>query len=245
MVLYAVDAKLRGQTALDPAKAFTAVSIISLVTIPANALLATFPQFGSILGTIRRIQKYLLEPYREDKRQMIVPSPERTTQIGGSHDQNQRPDTSAEHSSTAVSLDDVTLRPATTAKICLEDVTIRMTKGSLNAICGAVGTGKTTLARAILGDVPPEKGTIAVSTKRIGYCGQKPWLINASIRSIICGPSHESTIDEEWYNTVIQACGLAEDLQQFSNRDSFTVGSRGATLSGGQRQRVVRQHSKY
>ncbi|KAK6200636.1 hypothetical protein LQW54_009679 [Pestalotiopsis sp. IQ-011] len=152
---------------------------------------------------------------------------------------------SSKKTNIAISFDNVSLKPAASAKTCLEDINIKIPQGSLNVVCGAVGTGKTTLARAMLGDVPPEKGTITVSTKRIGYCAQKPWLINASIKKIICGPIPDSDIDEGWYNTVVHACGLVEDIEHFNKGDKATVGSRGVTLSGGQRQRVAIARAVY
>ncbi|KAK9772774.1 putative ABC transporter [Seiridium cardinale] len=239
LVFYALDARLRGHQALDPSKAFTTVTIISLLTVPANALLATLPQCGAILGNLRRIQSYLLEPSREDKRTMLgTPS----TNLTGNTISDGNEQTSKHR---AISFQSVSLRPAPAASLCLEDVTIQLAQGSLNVICGAVGTGKTTLARAILGDVPPETGSIAVSSKRIGYCAQKPWLVNASIKSIVCGPIADSDFDEEWYSKVIDACGLVEDIERSSTGDVTTVGSRGITLSGGQRQRVALARAVY
>ncbi|KAK6065312.1 hypothetical protein SCUP515_11294 [Seiridium cupressi] len=239
LVFYALDARLRGHQALDPSKAFTTVTIISLLTVPANALLATLPQCGAILGNLRRIQSYLLEPSREDKRTMLG-TPSTSLTGNTSSDGNEQ---TSKH--LAIAFQSVSLRPAPAASLCLEDVTIQLAKGSLNVICGAVGTGKTTLAKAILGDVPPETGTIAVSSKRIGYCAQKPWLVNASIKSIVCGPIADSDFDEEWYNKVIDACGLVEDIERSSTGDLATVGSRGVTLSGGQRQRVALARAVY
>lgn len=230
LIFYAVDAHLRGKDYLDPTKTFTSIAIITLVTTPANSLFAAFPQFSSIYGCAIRIQKYLLEPSRDDKRILLLQTSNSESSENGNASKNDEP--------FAVVLEDVALRPAATADICLNSLSFQLKKGSLNVICGAVGTGKTTLARAILGDVAPDSGTISVSTKRIGYCAQKPWLINASIKTIVCGPG-QTEIDEEWYRTVIHACGLEEDIEQLSGGDSETVGSRGATLSGGQRQRVV------
>ncbi|KAK6073198.1 ATP-binding cassette containing protein [Seiridium cupressi] len=220
-------------------KLLTTVTIISLLTVPANALLATLPQCGAILGNLRRIQSYLLEPSREDKRTMLG-TPSTSLTGNTSSDGNEQ---TSKH--LAIAFQSVSLRPAPAASLCLEDVTIQLAKGSLNVICGAVGTGKTTLAKAILGDVPPETGTIAVSSKRIGYCAQKPWLVNASIKSIVCGPIADSDFDEEWYNKVIDACGLVEDIERSSTGDLATVGSRGVKLSGGQRQRVALARAVY
>lgn len=243
MIFYAVDAYLRGKGSLDPNTAFTSIAIINLVTTPANQLLAIFPQSASVYACAGRIQKYLLEPSREDKRSLLeshlaVPASNENGN-GGENGVNRKP---THHNPPAVVIEDAVLRPATSADICLNDLSVKLTKGSVNLICGAVGAGKTTLARAILGDVTPDSGSISVSTKRIGYCAQKPWLINASIKTMICGSAGEQDVDESWYRTVVHACGLEEDIEQLSGGDSEPVGSRGATLSGGQRQRVVCQY---
>lgn len=243
LIFYAVDARLRGKDSLDPTTAFTSIAIITLVTTPANMLLAVFPQFGSVYGCATRIQKYLLEPSRDDKRILVEPYSGVSGPSGNGHaDENGVNGKTTIDESLAVIIEDVVLRPAAAADICLDGLSVQLKKGSLNVICGAVGTGKTTLARAILGDVTPDFGSISVSTKRIGYCAQKPWLINASIKTMVCGPAGETGIDEEWYKTVIRTCGLEEDIEQLSGGDLEAVGSRGATLSGGQRQRVVCEH---
>ncbi|KAE9374390.1 putative multidrug resistance protein [Stipitochalara longipes BDJ] len=245
LIFYAVDAHLRGKDSLDPSTAFTSIAIITLVTTPATSLLALFPQFASVYASALRIQKYLLEPSRDDSRVLLEPHSSLSTSSGnrdaGEHGLNG----TLLDKSLAVIIEDVVLRPATAADVCLDGISVQLKKGSLNVICGAVGMGKTTLARAILGDVTPDKGSIFVSTKRIGYCAQKPWLINASIKKMVCGLTGEAEIDENWYKTVIYACGLEEDIEQLSGGDSKAVGSRGATLSGGQRQRVALARAVY
>ena len=242
LISYAVNAHLRGKGSLDPSTAFTSIAVITLVTTPAINLLALYPQFASVYASAARIQKYLLEPSREDNRILLEPH----SRVSNSNENilasESEPNGTPFDKSLAVIIEDVVLRPSTEADVCLTGLNVQLKKGSLNVICGAVGTGKTTLARAILGDVESDRGSISVSTKRIGYCAQKPWLINASIKTMVCGLTEEVEIDEDWYKTVIYACGLEEDIEQLSGGDSKAVGSRGATLSGGQRQRVVRRH---
>jgi ATP-binding cassette subfamily C (CFTR/MRP) protein 1 len=243
LIAYAVDAHLHGKDTLDPTTVFTSIAIINLIITPSVMLLAVFPQFANLYGCATRIQKYLLEPSRVDKRILLDPYSSVSYSSGNLHvRENGVSGKPTIDKSLAVILEDVVLRPAAVADICLDGLNLQLNKGSLNVICGAIGAGKTTLARAILGDVIPDSGSISVSTKRIGYCAQKPWLINASIREMICGPAGETEVDEEWYKTVISACGLEEDIEQLSGRDLEAVGSRGATLSGGQRQRVVGEH---
>lgn len=227
LILYAADAHFRGES-LDPTVAFTALATVTLVTTPAKTILSLFQQFATLQGCAARIQKYLLEPPRDDQRVLIEPQ----LHIPGSVRYG-------DDGSPAIIIKDAVLRPAASAGVCLDRVSAELHTGSLTILYGAVGTGKTTLARAILGDIAPDSGSILVSTKRIGYCAQKPWLVNASIKDMICGFEDGTTIDEEWYKTVIHACGLGEDIEKMPSRDLGIVGSRGVTLSGGQRQRVV------
>lgn len=234
-----MDAHFRGKDSLDPAKIFTSIAIITLVTTPANMILSLFPQFASVYGCAARIQSYLLEPSRDDRRFILEPASSLLVQSSDSQNGSNGNAKPTLDKTMAIIIDDVVLRPATTADICLDGVGAQLKKGSLNIICGAVGTGKTTLARAILGDITPDSGSVCVSTKRIGYCAQKPWLINASIKMNICSSVEATDIDDEWYQTVVNACGLREDIEQFTGGDSESVGSQGATLSGGQRQRLV------
>ncbi|KAG9247609.1 putative multidrug resistance protein [Calycina marina] len=245
IIFYAVDAHVRGTGSLDTTKAFTAVAIITLVTLPANQLLVQFPQLMSIYGCATRVQNYLLEPARDDTR-VLIKSPSSSSIVHGNgySDQNGQIDKTDTDDSLAVIVDSLVLRPAAKADICLENLSVKLKAGSFNIICGAVGSGKTTFARAILGDVAPDSGSIAVSTKRIGYCAQKPWLTNASIKAMVCGPSSEEC-DEQWYRTVIHACGLDEDIEQLTGGDLESMGSRGTMLSGGQRQRVALARAVY
>ncbi|KAI1405376.1 putative ABC transporter [Hypoxylon fuscum] len=81
------------------------------------------------------------------------------------------------------------------------------------------------------------RGFISLSTKRIGYCAQKPWLPNGSIKQAILGIFDDSDI--VWYQQVIEACCLTEDFDSLPMGDAALIGSRGLNLSGGQRQRVA------
>eukprot|EP00928_Gymnodinium_smaydae_P020787 TRINITY_DN18039_c0_g1_i2.p1 TRINITY_DN18039_c0_g1~~TRINITY_DN18039_c0_g1_i2.p1 ORF type:complete len:864 (-),score=185.43 TRINITY_DN18039_c0_g1_i2:187-2778(-) len=52
-------------------------------------------------------------------------------------------------------------------------------------------------------------------------------------------------MDEEWYDKVLQACALKEDLKQFEHGDRTEIGERGITISGGQKQRVAIARAAY
>lgn len=73
----------------------------------------------------------------------------------------------------------------------------------------------------------------------MAYCAQTPWLVNESILKNICGLTELSLINEAWYDSVIHACALDEDIKLLPEGDRTIIGSRGLTLSGGQKQRLV------
>ena len=76
----------------------------------------------------------------------------------------------------------------------------------------------------------------------IGFVQQEPWLQKGSVRdNILFGKLYQS----DWYQTVIEACALKEDLRQWYHGDQTNVGENGAMLSGGQKARVALARAVY
>ena len=74
------------------------------------------------------------------------------------------------------------------------------------------------------------------------YVPQTAWVFSGTIRdNILFGLSYE----EQKYTRVIEACALADDIQQFPSTDQTGVGERGVALSGGQRARVSLARAVY
>lgn len=122
----------------------------------------------------------------------------------------------------------------------LGGVSLGVSKGTIVACSGPVGSGKTTLARVILGEAfPTLSGVVKVSANRLAYCAQTSWLPNRTIREVIHGPGTEYPGDEAWYRAVINACCLDQDFAILPDGDGTLVGDGGMNLSGGQRQRVA------
>lgn len=122
---------------------------------------------------------------------------------------------------------------------------LQINPGELALVVGKVGSGKSSLMAAILGQmVPVSGGAIAVSSGRLPLCSitgkisivpQSPWILNGTVRNNII---LDSKYDEGRYKRVLVASALAVDLANFANGDATVVGAKGATLSGGQRQRI-------
>lgn len=131
---------------------------------------------------------------------------------------------------------------------------LEFTRGALTIILGPVGCGKSTLLKALLGELSAFEGSIQTyHTGAVTYCDQTPWLPNEVVQDIICGRSHvqpehsetgetekTSIVDDAWYNLVVSACELEQDIQTWPHGDQTRVGSNGISMSGGQKQRLVR-----
>lgn len=192
--------------------------------------------------SLDRIQKFLLDPSREDMRHLQelpshVPS---HTPDGRYRDTEvvQSSPTPLINLTAAISIDNITVQPSPTSDPILTNVSLRVETSTITMVAGPIGVGKSILLKAILGELPYH-GNIFVSSPKIGYCAQTPWLQNGTIQQNICGFADAEEIDELWYKTVVKASTLEEDFVALVDGDRTVVGSKGVALSGGQRQRVV------
>lgn len=116
----------------------------------------------------------------------------------------------------------------------LSDINLSLKKGELLAVVGRVGSGKSSLLSAILGEMTKTDGKVTVRGT-IAFCTQQPWIMGGTVKSnIVFGHA----FDEEFYNIVIEACALKEDLAILPEGDATEVGEKGISLSGGQKARV-------
>jgi ATP-binding cassette subfamily C (CFTR/MRP) protein 4 len=113
--------------------------------------------------------------------------------------------------------------------IILKDLQFTINKGELVAVCGSVGSGKSSLLNTIIGDMHLVSGKKSVKDCKVGYVSQTPWLISGTIKDIIL---FGQPLDEERLKKVIQCCSLNRDLTLFPNGLDTFVGERGVTLSG-------------
>ncbi|PYH47333.1 P-loop containing nucleoside triphosphate hydrolase protein [Aspergillus saccharolyticus JOP 1030-1] len=118
-------------------------------------------------------------------------------------------------------------------------------RGNLVTIVGPVGSGKSTFLKGLASEAPLLAGSLSISHPDIAFCEQTPWLANASIRENIVDDQPPSSIDEDWYRTVVKACSLNLNLRRTPAGDHTLVGSKGARLSGGQRQRIAIARALY
>ncbi|KNC31637.1 putative multidrug resistance-associated protein lethal(2)03659 [Lucilia cuprina] len=123
----------------------------------------------------------------------------------------------------------------------LDDVNLRVQPGTLVAIIGPVGAGKSSLIQSILGELHPESGTIKTNGT-VSYASQEPWLFTGTVRqNILFG----QPMDKKRYHQVVKKCALERDFELLPYSDKTVVGERGASLSGGQKARISLARAVY
>ncbi|KAJ6785358.1 hypothetical protein PWT90_03233 [Aphanocladium album] len=232
IVLAGANFWTRVSNPLDVAEVFTVISISIVAAEPFRTLLASFVQWASGLASIRRIQDFLCLDEIQDARCAAQKPVEQVDVTTGEKGRLM----SSEPSSTAIAVrfESVTVVSPATGPI-LNGVSLSIPWGKLAIFWGPIASGKSTLLRCVLGETKLSSGTVTVETKSIGYCNQKPWIRNQTLRDNIIGVLEYV---ESWYWEVVVACGLDVDISAMIKGDQVMTGTAGCNLSGGQKQRV-------
>ncbi|CAN3364922.1 metal resistance protein Ycf1p [Diutina catenulata] len=126
-------------------------------------------------------------------------------------------------------------------KVALSNITFKAKKGDLHCVVGRVGSGKSSLIQAILGDLYKLDGDVTIHGK-VAYVSQVPWIMNGTIKdNVLFGHRY----DPEFYSHVIKACALSVDLAILPKGDATEVGEKGISLSGGQKARLSLARAVY
>jgi ATP-binding cassette, subfamily C (CFTR/MRP), member 4 len=124
----------------------------------------------------------------------------------------------------------------------LNKINLQAEKGQLTCICGPVGSGKSSLLHAVLGDMELIDGKCGLGGKTMAYVSQSSWILSGSIKeNILFG----NPFDASRFAKVIEACSLERDFLLFPRGADTLLGDRGVTLSGGQRARVTLARAVY
>lgn len=239
---------------MTPAKAFTSLTLFTLLSIPIGNVVEAAAGLATAVGSLERINQFLLSESRQDDRltEAVI------SQWSISSDLEKRLRELPRISLSFISPDSSVIqfcRPNSEGSLIAHgrsagwddkkpavvgDLSFEIHPATLTVIVGPVGCGKSTFINALLGETPIYKGQLRVLPSAIAYCSQNPWLTNNTVQQNILG---ESLFELEWYNTVVRACALEHDILHMSQGDQSMLGSQGAVLSGGQKQRLVRLSS--
>jgi len=150
----------------------------------------------------------------------------------------------------AVTVRGVTFRYPGAEAPALRGLDLDIPAGSLVAITGPVGSGKSALARAILGLHPIESGTVLLGDRSpftltpeeraglIGYLPQDTLLFSGTLRENLTLTRAREPRDEHALMNAIRLAAIEEDVLGFPSGLDTEVGELGVRVSGGQRQRI-------
>ncbi|XP_050205801.1 putative ABC transporter C family member 15 isoform X2 [Mercurialis annua] len=119
---------------------------------------------------------------------------------------------------------------------------MKIMKGYKVAVCGSVGSGKSSLLCSILGEIPRISGSgIKVHGKK-AYVPQSAWIQTGTVKqNVLFGKD----FDKAFYEDVLEGCALNQDIGIWIHGDLTVVGERGMNLSGGQKQRIQLARAVY
>eukprot|EP01060_Flectonema_neradi_P004089 TRINITY_DN12694_c0_g4_i1.p1 TRINITY_DN12694_c0_g4~~TRINITY_DN12694_c0_g4_i1.p1 ORF type:complete len:1294 (+),score=165.55 TRINITY_DN12694_c0_g4_i1:38-3919(+) len=203
---------------LTPEKVFACVMYLNVIRLSVSLFIPEAIKNGAeALVSISRIQTFLLFDEFKPLKQIT--------------------DSSTPH----VKLENVTAtwplgssKKTKKAPLTLSNVSLTASAPELVGVTGAVGSGKSSIFAAILGELPATTGQVTVSGN-VTVAQQEVWIASDTVRAnILFGRE----FDAERYAVVVDACCLESDFSQFQDGDNTVIGERGITLSGGQRARI-------
>ncbi|KAL7963372.1 P-loop containing nucleoside triphosphate hydrolase protein [Trichoderma compactum] len=220
---------------LDATRMFAALSLITLLAQPLFWIFEVVLDMSAAFGAFDRIQKFLVSSTRDEYRTVETANRMDSTTVHTGEEaglielQTLRSRTSPVSSSsltaTAVEVEDATFA-WTSGRQVLNNTSFSLNRGQFALLIGPVASGKTTLLRGLLGEVPCCNGKVFLASSRLSWCQQTPWILDL-------------------YDQTIKACELEEDFRQLPQGDFTSVGSKGLALSGGQKQRVALARAVY
>uniref|UniRef100_A0AAZ3SXA1 ATP-binding cassette, sub-family C (CFTR/MRP), member 3 n=1 Tax=Oncorhynchus tshawytscha TaxID=74940 RepID=A0AAZ3SXA1_ONCTS len=219
LTTFAVYVTVDKNNILDAEKAFVSLSLFNILRFPLNMLPQVISSIVQASVSLKRIQDFLshdeLDPESVNRTNTATDSS--VTVVNGKFTWAKRDP------------------PA------LHNINLMVPQGSLLAVVGHVGCGKSSLVSALLGEMEKMEGDISIQGS-VAYVPQQAWIQNATLRdNILFGKAY----NEHKYHCCLDACALTQDLEVLPGGDLTEIGEKGINLSGGQRQRVSLARALY
>ncbi|OVA01330.1 ABC transporter [Macleaya cordata] len=226
---------LTGHT-LNAATVFTCLSLFNILISPLNSFPWVINGLIDAIISTRRLCKFLSCPEHISQR-VQTDDPSSTFLF--------KPLVDVNHDHMAVIMRDAACVWSNSNEdgqsSVLNNLTLDLPKGSLVAVIGEVGSGKSSLLNSILGEMRLIHGSIH-SFGSIAYVSQVSWILSGTVRdNILFGKEY----DAKRYAEVLQACAFDTDISLMVGSDLAHIGEKGVNLSGGQRARLSLARAVY
>ncbi|XP_058527585.1 ATP-binding cassette sub-family C member 2 [Ochotona princeps] len=203
---------------LDAQKAFTSITLFNILRFPMSMLPNVISALLQASVSVERIEKYLSGDDLDTS----------AIQRDSNFDK-------------AVRFSDASFTWDQDLEPTIRNVNLDIMPGQLVAVVGTVGSGKSSLMSAMLGEMENVCGNVTIKGT-IAYVPQQSWIQNGTIKdNILFG----SEFNEKRYQQVLEACALLPDLEILPGGDLAEIGEKGINLSGGQKQRVSLARATY
>ncbi|KAJ3229623.1 hypothetical protein HDU81_005220 [Chytriomyces hyalinus] len=223
---------------LDAQTAFTCIALFAQLRYPLAALPDMISNLFKLKVAFARIESFLDQPELDTyERSNASNSTAEQAGFRGSSFNWHASTNASVHAGTNISKEEIS-----TTSFTLHNLDVRFPIGVLTVICGATGSGKSSLLQALLGEMKRISGDWYRPNGAVSYVAQTAWIQNASIRENI---TFGEPFDLARYNKVVKACALVKDLAVLESGDLTEIGEKGINLSGGQKQRISLARALY
>ncbi|NXO09453.1 MRP1 protein, partial [Oriolus oriolus] len=206
------------ENVLTATKVFTSISLFNILRHPLLDLPSVISAVAQTKVSLRRLEDFL---FAEDLNPGDV-----SMNYSGNH---------------AVGFIGASFRWEKDGLPILKNLSVSIPEGSLVAVVGQVGSGKSSFLSAVLGEMEKLEGMVQ-RRGSVAYVSQQAWIQNDSLQeNILFG----SNLNRPYYELVLESCALLPDLEQLPNGDQTEIGERGVNISGGQKQRVSLARAVY
>ncbi|XP_005352384.1 canalicular multispecific organic anion transporter 1 [Microtus ochrogaster] len=218
VITFAVYVMVDSNNILNAEKAFTSITLFNVLRFPLAMLPMVISSMLQASVSIERLEKYL-----------------------GGEDLDTSAIRHVSNFDKAVQFSEASFTWDRDLDPTIRDVNLDIKPGQLVAVVGTVGSGKSSLVSAMLGEMENVHGHITIKGTT-AYVPQQSWIQNGTIKdNILFG----SEFNEKKYQEVLEACALLPDLEMLPGRDMAEIGEKGINLSGGQKQRVSLARATY
>ncbi|KAJ6528440.1 P-loop containing nucleoside triphosphate hydrolase protein [Mycena capillaripes] len=229
-----------GLEPLDVSRLFTLFTIVNLLNGPLNSIGQQLPGLFASFASLGRIQGFLQLPEKaeSESEQELLETSDLLVDVSVGEDTAKVSVAPVEVSLQGCTFtwDDKTKAPV------LHDITLELAPRALHMVVGSVASGKSSLLMSILEETALVEGTLKVRARKVALASQTAFIYPGTLRANIL---LDSAYDEIFYDQVIHACGLRQDIEALPRRDMTKLGDKGSTLSGGQRQRLAIARAVY